>query len=232
MDKIYSRKRIKIPKIEWFYSNKNAKKFFSIFIILIITFLTFYNTFRSLNPVFENLAIEKAKDIGTRIINESANTVLEKIDYGSIVNIDNVNNNNILKTDVKVINKIATEISLEVEQKIKELEKEEIKISLGALTGIKYLMGIGPNIKIKIIPSGNMETQIKNEFESKGINQTVYRIYLELTCNIDIVTGYKTISNKIQNHVLMVETVVVGDVPNAYYNLEGSNKNDAVDIIN
>ena len=232
MDMIYSRKRIKIPKIKCFYSSKNAKKIFSIFIVLIITFITFYNTFRSINPIFEELSLEKARDIGTKIINESANEVLERIDYGSIVSIDNVNNSNVLKTDVKVINKIATEIALEVEKRIKELEKEEIYIPLGSLSGIKYFVGTGPNINVKIIPTGNIKTQIKNEFEAKGINQTIYRIYLELTCNMNIVTGYKTINDSIQNQVLIVETVVVGDVPNAYYNLNGADREEALDIIN
>ena len=231
MDKIYSRKRIKIPKIESFYFNKNAKKKFSIFVILIISTITFYSIFISINPIFEGLSVEKAKEIGTKIINEASNKVLESIDYGSIVIFENNNNNNILKTDVKVINKIASEIALEVENKFQKIENEVIEIPLGALTGNKYLTAIGPNINIKIIPVGSIETQIKNEFEAKGINQTVYRIYLELKCNVSVVTRYKTISQKIINQILLVETVLVGDVPATYYNLEGVNKEDSIEIL-
>ncbi|MBO4815603.1 MAG: sporulation protein YunB [Clostridia bacterium] len=231
MDKIYSRKRIKIPKVEGFYLNKNAKKIFSIFVVLITTCVTFYSVFVSINPIFEGLSIEKAREIGTKIINESSNKVLDNMDYGNIVEVENSNNNNILKTDVKIINKIASEIALEVEKQFQKLENETIKIPVGALTGNKYLTAIGPNIDIKIIPVGSIETQIKNEFEAKGINQTAYRIYLELTCKISVVTRYKTINEKIVNQVLLVETVVVGNVPGAYYNLEGINENDALEIL-
>ena len=231
MDLIYSRKRIKVSKVSGFYKNKNAKKIFSIFITFIITIFTFYILFFSINPIFEGLTREKAKEIGTKIINESSNKILDKAEYSNIVTIESINNNNILKTNVKTINKIASDIALEVEEKFQELENEKIKIPLGAIVGNKYFTAMGPNINIKIIPVGTIDTQVKNEFEAKGINQTIYRIYLELTCNVSIVTRYKTINEKIINQVLLVETVVVGDVPGAYYNLNGVNEDETLEVI-
>ena len=90
---------------------------------------------------------------------------------------------------------------------------------------------MGPDINIKVISTGNTFTEIKNEFETKGINQTIYRIYLEITCKVSIVSQYKTIQEDISSQVLLVETVIVGEVPESYYNLEGINKENAVDII-
>lgn len=232
MDSIYSRKRIKIPKIQGFYTNnKNAKKFFSIFIIILIAVLTFYTLFKSINPMFEELCVEKARQLGTYIMNNASNIILDNTNYSNIVTIEKDGNNNVLKTDVVVINKIASDIALEVEKQFKELEKDTIKIPVGALTGNKLLAGSGPDINIKVIPAGNILTEIKNEFEAQGINQTVYRIYLELTCKVSIVTPYKIIENEIVNQVLLVETVVVGDVPNSYYNLEGIKQDNAIDVI-
>ena len=232
MDCIYSRKRIKIPKVRGFYTNKkNAKKFFSIFIIILIAFFTFYSIFKSLNPIFEGLCTEKAREIGTYIMNDASNKVLDNIDYKNIVTIGENGENRVLKTDVVVINKIASDIALEAERQFKELENEKIKIPIGALSGNKYLAGSGPNINIKVIPTGNILTEIKNEFESQGINQTVYRIYLELTCNVSIVSQYKTIEDKVVNQVLLVETVIVGEVPESYYNLEGMKTEDVTEVI-
>ena len=232
MDSIYSRKRIKIPKIKGFYTeNKNAKKFFSIFIIVIIAIFTFYSLFKSINPIFEGLCIEKAREIGTYIMNNASNKILNKTDYNNIVQIEEKGNNKVLKTDVVVINKIASDIALEAEKQFDELEKETIKIPIGALTGIKLLSGAGPNINIKVIPAGNILTEIKNEFESTGINQTVYRIYLELTCKVSIVTQYKTIEDEVVNQVLLVESVIVGEVPKSYYNLEGMGQDDIMEVI-
>ena len=226
MESIYSRKRIKIPKIKGFYNNnKNAKKFFSIFIIVLIAILTFYSLFKSINPIFEGLCIERAREIGTYIM------ILDNMEYNNIVSIEEEENSKVLKTDVVVINKIASDIALEAEKQFKELERETIQIPVGALTGSKLLSGSGPNINIKVIPTGNILTEIKNEFEAKGINQTIYRIYLELTCKISIVTQYKTIQDEVVNQVLLVESVIVGEVPESYYNLEGLNQEDSMEVI-
>ena len=232
MDSIYSRKRIKIPKIKGFHTNsKNAKKFFSIFIIILIAVTTFYSIFKSISPIFEKLCLEKAREIGTYIMNDASNKILDSIDYSNIIQIEKDENNNIVKTDVVVINKIASDIALEAEKQFKEIEDETIEIPMGAITGNKYLAGSGPNININVISTGNILTEIKNEFETSGINQTVYRIYLELTCKVSVVTQYKTIEDSIVNQVLLVETVIVGNVPQSYYNLEGMKQEDVTEVI-
>jgi len=232
MESIYSRKRIKIPKMDGLYTNnKNAKKFFSIFIIILIAIFTFYGLLKSVGPIFEGLAIERAREIGTNIMNNASNKVLNSTDYKEIVKIEENNGSKVLKTDVVVINKIASDIALEAEKQLSDLEKENIKIPIGAIFGSRLLSGSGPSVNIKVIPAGNILTEVKNEFESKGINQTVYRIYLELTCKVSIVTQYKTIEDEIVNQVLLVETVIVGNVPTSYYNLQGIDQSDAIDII-
>ncbi len=232
MDKIYSRKRIKIPKVQVFYkNNKNAKKFFSIFIIIFIAILTFYSVFKSINPIFDKLCLEKTMQIGTNIINNASNVVLDNIDYSNIVSIEKDEKNNILKTDVVTINKIASDIALEVQKQFDDLKDSYIYIPIGSLSGNKYLSGIGPKINIKVAPIGNVITQIKNEFESKGINQTVYRVYLELTCNVSVNTPYKNIESSVVNQILLVETVLVGNVPETFYDLEAIPQDDVLEVM-
>lgn len=235
MDRIYSRKRINIPKIKGFYTKNNNrnKKISIILVIVCVGVLTFYSILKSIDPIFDGLCIQKAKTIATEIINEESNVVLNNIDYKDVVSIekDEVNNTNILKTDVVIINRIASDIALKVEKKLQNNRNEEINIPVGALTGNKYLAGMGPSIRIKVIPTGNVITELKTEFEAQGINQTMYRIYLELKCETNILTPYKTIEQEIINQVLLVETLIVGDVPQTYYNLEGLENKNTIDVI-
>lgn len=234
MDSIYSRKRINIPKLKGFYTENNKnKKILTIVVIICVSILTFYNILKSIDPIFDGLCIQKAKTLATEIVNEQSSVVLDNIDYKDIVSVvkDEENNTNILKTDVVVINKIASDVTLKIETKLQELKNEEIGIPIGALTGNKYIAGLGPDIKMKVIPSGNITSDLKTEFESQGINQTMYRIYLEIKCQTSILTPYKTIEEEMTNQVLLVETVIVGDVPQTYYNLKGLNNDNALDII-
>jgi hypothetical protein len=79
---------------------------------------------------------------------------------------------------------------------------------------------------------GDVETDLRSEFTSQGINQTLHRVYLQVKCDVNILTPFDNISREITNQVLLMENVIVGNIPNTYYNLEGMNgTSDALEII-
>ena len=84
------------------------------------------------------------------------------------------------------------------------------------------LSEVGPKINIKLSTSGNVETNLKSEFKTAGINQTLHQIYLEIKCQIIILTPYDTVSEDIVNYVLIAESIIVGEIPSSYYNLNDS----------
>ena len=53
-------------------------------------------------------------------------------------------------------------------------------------------------------------TELKTEFKTQGINQTVYRIYLELVCNLNIVTSYKNINT--QKVIISNSKIIIKDM--------------------
>ena len=68
---------------------------------------------------------------------------------------------------------------------------------------------------------GNVKTDLRSEFKAQGINQTLHRIYLQVNCDVQIVTPFEAISKGISNQVLLMENVIIGNIPDTYYNLEG-----------
>ena len=78
---------------------------------------------------------------------------------------------------------------------------------------------------------GTVETDLRTEFVEAGINQTLHRIYLEVRCNVNILTPYDTISETITNQVLLTEGVMIGNIPDTYYNLEGLNDDQLMEMI-
>ena len=96
----------------------------------------------------------------------------------------------------------------------------------------KLLSARGPGVKIRISSIGNIETNLNSEFTSQGINQTLHRIYVDISCNVKVLTPFKDIERKITNKVLLAENVIVGNIPDTYYNLEGLNgTSDALEMV-
>ena len=236
--KIYSRPRIRLPKI--FFSNGGDKKFkrenkkiAKIFIIMVIAFSTVKIVLDAISPIFNALCEDKAKSIATIISNNEATNVMKDHTYDELFTIEKDNDGNItmIKSNVIQINEIISDVAVKIQNSINERGKENIKITIGSFTGSKLLSGRGPGIPIKISSIGNVETDLRSEFSAQGINQTLHRLYLQVDCEVSILTPYNTISEKVSNQVLLIENVIVGKIPNTYYNLDGIDSSNVLDII-
>ena len=125
----------------------------------------------------------------------------------------------LLQTNTKNVNKIISDIPLNIINKFQEKNTSDIFIYLGSALGLKLFSAQGPKIHIKIANVGNVDTKLVSEFTSQGINQTLHRVYLNLSCEVTILTPYNTIKQMIENQVLIAESVIVGTVPDAYYDI-------------
>ena len=235
--KIYSRPRIRLPKI--FFSNggdkslKRKQKIAKIFIIMVIAFSTVKIVLDAISPIFNALCEDKAKSIATIISNNEVTNVMKDHTYDELFTIEKDNDGNItiIKSNVIPINEIISDVAVKIQNLINERGKENIKIAIGSFTGSKLLSGRGPGIPIKISSIGNVETDLRSEFSAQGINQTLHRVYLQVDCEVSILTPYNTISEKVSNQVLLIENVIVGKIPNTYYNLDGIDSSNVLDII-
>lgn len=238
MDKIYSRKRIRIP--EFLYRNnpkdpKNRKKrkILKLCFILVIAFTVATAMVHSITPIIDVLCIDKTKSIATIISNEQATKVMEKYQYEDIITIyrDKDDQVTMIKSNIIPINKIISDVAVYIQNEINTTSSDDLYIRLGSMTGSKILSGRGPKIPIKVSTVGSVETDFKSEFKTAGINQTLHRIYLEVKCNVSILTPFHTIQEQIVNQVIIAENVIVGIVPSTYYNLEGMKQEDAIEIV-
>lgn len=237
-EKIYSRPRINLENIFIDYKkhdkkkikHKNKNKYIVIIIIAIITAIFII---KSVNPIIDSLCIDEAKNIATRISNEEATAIMKKYNYEDFITVVKDDSQNIvmLQANVNTINSISSEIPVRILERFEDKSNSSIEIYLGSIFGTKIFSGSGPKISANIAHTGNVETTLKSEFTSQGINQTLHRVYLELSIDVKILTPYDNIDTNIVNQVLIAESVLIGNIPSAYYNLNSSNEAEAMRII-
>jgi len=226
MDKIYSRKRIKLPQIKLMYSknqnNKNLSKITKIFTVLIIAFMFVHLAIDAIYPLLDTLCEKEAESIATLISNEQATIVMKNYKYEDIMKIEKDTEGSIkmISANMITINEIISDVAIKIQEELNKEEKMKIGIRLGTFTGSRLLSGRGPLVKIVIIPVGTVETDLRSEFVSEGVNQTLHRVYLQVNCKVNILTPFNSIQKEIRNQVLLMENVIVGNIPNSYYNFE------------
>ena len=235
MDKIYSRKRIKIPNIKYSCSSekKTLRKTFKTAIIVIIAVLVFWTIFNSISPLLEELCKNKARSISTIISNDQATKVMSRYDYDDLVTIHKGESNNItmVESNIIVMNEIISDIAIKIQEDFNNMDSQDLYIRLGTFTGSKILSGRGPKIPIRISSIGEVLTDFKSEFTSAGVNQTLHRVFLEVKCRVSILTPFNTIDEEIINQVILAENIIVGKIPETYYNLEGMTEGDALEVM-
>ena len=114
------------------------------------------------------------------------------------------------------INKIARDTASISQANLKNLSLNGIPVPLGALTGIEALAGLGPSIHFRIIPVSSVSCDFSSTFESVGINQTKHSIYLNVVADISIVMPSRTENFAVITEILVGESVIVGQIPDAY----------------
>lgn len=140
MSKIYSRPRIRIPKI--ILTNKRDRlnkeksaKMARIVIILIIAFSTFKIILDAVYPIFDTLCENRAKSIATMISNEEATNVMKEHTYDEMFTVEKDSNNDIamIKSNIIAINEIISDVAVKIQQRLDSGKKENISIALREL---------------------------------------------------------------------------------------------------
>ena len=153
--------------------------------------------------------------------------------YEDISNIirDEQGNIKMIQMNVITVNAITSDVAIKIQQELNNYKSGEFYIRLGTFTGTKILAGRGPNVPIKMSTIGNVDTELVSQFSQAGINQTLHRIYLNVSCTVTVLTPFDSIDQKITNQVLIAEAVIVGEVPETYYNLNGVKNDDLIELV-
>ena len=232
MDKIYS--RFRIPRIIGIKKINNQRKFLIIIILVILmAYTTAIKIIDVINPMLENYARISARATANTLANESVSKSMQNYSYNDLCQVEKDDEGNIklLKLNVINVNKISTDIALNVQESLNDRLKSSFDIRLGTLTANRFFAGKGPVIEIKMETVGDIQTNIKSEFTSAGINQTLHKIFIDITCDINILTPYKDTNEKVNIQVLLAEAVIVGNIPETYYDLDGLNQSDSLNMI-
>ena len=93
---------------------------------------------------------------------------------------------------------------------------EGVKVPIGVFTGIEFLAGFGPRVTFQIIPIGSVSCDFRSSFDTAGLNQTLHSIYMDVTAAVSVVMPSKTEEISVVTQVLICESVIVGEIPDAY----------------
>lgn len=203
-------------RLLWAKCKKKVKIISVIFLIVVVLILMFSIM---VNPVIMDTVEVKSKALATKAMNSSvADVVMNSIVYDELVTIisDEFGNISMIQANSLEINNLSKDLALTCEQRIGEYGGKGVSIPIGTFTGIPLLVGRGPRIKVKMTPIGSVFCKFSSKFDTAGINQTVHKIYINISANVSVIMPLSSRSFQAEQQVLISESVIVGQVPEVY----------------
>ena len=186
-------------------------------VIAIVLALSIY--WRSTLPTLIEITQAKVSAQTILVVNEAVSQVLMDMqDLSYLVTIQRDDDGNVVlfTANTAAVNSIARQTAIVSKGKLDQLSKEKIEIPFGTISGIPLFSEMGPEVTVTVTPIGAVNCTINSTFESVGINQTLHRMYIEVSCEIDIIipTARHTINPTVP--ILVSESIIVGNVPTTY----------------
>lgn len=177
-----------------------------------------------LEPLIETIAVSKAVNLISLAVNEETDDSLgeHQLTYQDFVNVETGSSGQVTSLSFRTAESTRFK-RLVIERLIGRLEDIDpnlLSVPLGNLTGILIFSGVGPSVRVRVQSIGDVTAEYRNEFSSAGVNQTRHSVFLDLSVTIHLLIPGNIIPVTVTEQVCVAETVIVGQVPDTYLNLQ------------
>jgi len=197
----------------------------SFIILCLLVFMllrVFWTIEKSLRPAILSIAQVKADMLATDAVNRAImEEVARGILYQDLISIKQDDRGKIIMAQINTmeINRLMAKTTMATQNALKEIGKEPIKIPLGEVLDSYLLAAYGPEIPVKLVPVGRVNTALLDSFEEAGINQVRHKIYLDVFTEIRIVIPFITEDLEVHTTIPLADAIYPGEVPETVINL-------------
>jgi len=173
-----------------------------------------------------SLAETQVRNATSDLINDAIDRQIESgnIQYDRIVYFEKDLDGRItaLKTNMSEVNRLKTAILNRINDEILALDTSELSITLGSLMLPEVFSGRGPQLPVEILSIRNSEAAFQSYFTEAGINQTLQQLKMDVSVDVSVLVLGKSESFTISSQVVVAETIIVGQVPDTFFQTGGS----------
>lgn len=193
-------------------------RFFIVLLLLVALPLMFFR-YKYQDAIME-LAETQVRNSTSDLINNAIDKQIElgNIQYDRMVYFEKDLNGKItaLKTNMSEVNRLKTDILDLINDEILSLDSTDLGIPIGSLILPEVFSGRGFQIPVIIHSISNSDASFSSSFTEAGINQTLQQLTMEVLIDVTVLVLGKTESFTVSSHVVVAETVIVGQVPNTF----------------
>ena len=118
--------------------------------------------------------------------------------------------------DTPRLNALRSSLVKTVAQAVGELDSHDLGVPMGALMGLDLFSAAGPKLPVRVVSVAAARGEYRNEFLQAGINQTLYRVVLDVEVTARLLLPGGVVTTELSTPVVVTEVLIVGQVPQTY----------------
>ena len=174
-----------------------------------------------LRPILRTVGGNALKNTLSNVLDGTVNDMVDQLGvrYGDMVTIERNADGTIaaITLNSTCINGYKADISDGCSDKLSNFTETVVPVPIGSIIGGSFFNGRGTCIDVPATIYGFAVTDVVSEFHSAGINQTRHIIYLNVEASAHAYMGLCHLNESVDETIILVETIIVGQVPNSYY---------------
>ncbi len=203
-----------------------VRRFTRILLVIVAACLFLLGLFRvKYNDVIRSLAQTMVTNATSDLINDAVDLQISggNIQYDRIVYFEKDLNGRItaLKTNIGEVNRLKTATLNIINDEILATDSENLGIPIGSFLLPELFSGRGPQIPVEILSIRNSDAYFDSTFSHAGINQTLHQLNMTVLVDVSVLVMGKAIIFTVEAEVVVAETIIVGDVPDTFFQTGG-----------
>lgn len=203
-----------------------TRRFLRRVIVLLIVAFALLIFFRiKFGDTIRGLAETQVKNTTSDLINDAVDKQIENssIHYDRIVYFEKDLDGRItaLKTNMSEVNRLKTDILNLINDEILALDTTDLGIPIGSFLLPELMSGRGPLIPVQILSIRNSDASFTSSFTEAGINQTLQQLNMLVSVDVAVLVLGQTNYFTVTSQVVVAETIIVGQVPDTFFQTGG-----------
>lgn len=206
---------------------KTKRNLYPILCLLLLTGFTVFLLLqieKRLIPPLKEISHIQCKTLANQIIDAAAENTINTMALSQAELLLRETDNEGYTANTALVNRFCSALSSQITQELSALPKEVIKIPLGAAANVSFLANRGPAIPFTLVPMGIVKADYETAFQSVGINQINYKIWINLAIELRIVNPLYQESLLLERKMMLADLIFSGKVPSHYFQIGQPNE--------
>ena len=122
--------------------------------------------------------------------------------------------------DAGQIARLKSEVCAALDDLVDEVEIRDLGVPLGSLFLPAFFAGRGLRLPVKVVTLNMTNADFYSSLTGCGINQSLQKIWMTFSVNVTFLTPAGMQSTDVTSDVILSETVLLGSVPETYFQLD------------